>query len=419
MRLRLKNLFSFIIIGWMILFPAFRAPAQFLGYRLENDRKKIQIPFEIYNNLIVIPVKLNGIIPLNFVIDTGVRSSIITDKIITDILRLPYSRKIVVNGPGDYIKLEAYVVNKVDINMDGVIGTNQSLLVLEKDYLKLRNYLGTEVHGLVGFDLFNRFVIEIDYAQKVITFYEPKYFKPPKRFTSIPLSIEDTKPYIDGIVSYGDSIRFAGKFLIDTGASHALMLNETSSEDIFTPPLNLETEIGRGLGGPIYGKIAVIDKFNLDDYTFNNVVASFPDPKSYPDTVGLVYRNGTIGGEMLSRFSIIFDYFDKKIYLRKNHNYRKEFGYNMSGLTIIATGDDLNSFKVADVREGSPADLAGIQKGDSILYVNGLSTEKITLNDTYKLFNYRDGKKINLYIKRGDMYEKKAFRLKDVLDSEK
>jgi len=404
----------FVLLIFFLIFPA-EVLSQFLGYKILGDRKRVKIPFEIYNNLVVVPVKLNGIIPLNFVVDTGVRSSIITDRYITDVLRIPYSRKITVNGPGDYVILEAYVVTDVDIVLQGVVGTDQSVLVLKEDYLQLRNYLGAEVHGLIGHDLFTRFVVEINYAKKILTLHEPENYKPRKKYKKIPLSVEDTKPYIYADVKISDSSEIHGKFMLDTGASHAVLINQNSDANVIVPNKYIESDIGRGLGGPISGKIAPIIQISFDNFRFRNLVASFPDPDSYPDTVGLVFRNGTIGGELLSRFTATFDYFNKKLYLRKNQKYSKTFGYNMSGLTVAAEGTDLKSYKITNVLKGSPADLAGIQNNDYIQYINGIDIDNIELNEIYQLFNYKDGKKISMYITRGKKTMRKKFRLDDFL----
>lgn len=390
--------------------------AQAYGYKLMYDKKKVHIPFEIYNNLVVVPVKLNGVVPLNFVVDTGMRSTMITEKLITDILRLPYSRKISLNGPGDYIVLEAYVINSVDIVMDGAIGSDLSILVLDKDYLNLRNHLGTEVHGMLGYDLFNRFIVGLDYNRKLMTLYEPEFFKPPRRYAEIPLSIEDTKPYIFAKIQLNDTSMVYVKLMVDSGASHALMLNPDSHEKINIPEKNFDSQIGVGLGGPIQGKISVIDDVEFDKFKFSNVVTSFPNPESYPDTIGLVYRNGTIGGELLSRFKVIFDYFNKKIYLKKNpSSYHKDFGYNMSGLTVIADGEDLDIYRITRVKEGSPADEADIRINDIIESVNGIDNEKLELSDLYKIFNYKAGKKVRMSIKRDGAILLKTFKLEDIL----
>jgi hypothetical protein len=408
-------LFIFIFLAGIILPQT--TNAQFYGYKLMYSKKKIHMPFEIYNNLVVIPIKLNGVVPLSFVVDTGVRSTIITEKLITDILKLPYSRKITVNGPGDYIIMEAYVINKVDIVMDGAIGSDQSILVLEKDYLNLRNHLGTEVHGMTGYDLFNRFVIGFDYNKSIMTLYEPEYFKPPKNYAELPLSIEDTKPYIFAKVQINDTSMVYAKLMVDLGASHALMLNPDSHEKIFIPELNFETKIGIGLGGPISGKISVIEGLEFDKFEFEEVVTSFPDKESYPDTIGLVYRNGTIGGELLSRFKVIFDYFNKKVYFKKNHaSYKKEFGYNMSGITVIADGEDLNIYRILEVMKDSPADKADIRVDDTIEFINGISYEKLKLHDMYQIFNFKEGKKIKMGIRRNGQLLYKTFRLESLLE---
>jgi hypothetical protein len=411
------NLIVLLLLILVVCSPG-HVSAQFFGYKLMYSKKKVHIPYEMYNNLVVIPIKLNGVVPLNFVVDTGIRSTIITEKLITDILRLPYSRRISVNGPGDYIILEAYVINNVDIVLEGAIGSDQSILVLEKDYLNLRNHLGTEVHGLMGFDIFNRFIVGFDYNRKIMTLFEPEYFKPPRRYEEIPLSIEDTKPYIFAKIQINDTSMVYAKLMVDSGASHAIMLNEDSHEDIIIPESNFDTQIGIGLGGPISGKISIINSIEFDKFKFTDVITSFPDPEAYPDTIGLVYRNGTLGGELLSRFKVIFDYFNKKIYLKKNPiSYKKEFGYNMSGLTVIADGEDLDIYIISKVKEGSPAAKADIRINDTIVSINGIDNEKLQLGDIYKIFNYKAGKKVKMYIRRNGAVMSKSFRLEDLLSS--
>ena len=93
---------------------------------------------------------MNNAIPLKFIMDTGVRSTIITNKDLTDVLNLPYNRVITINGPGDFTMLEAYVVSQIDLCLEGVTGYDQTILVLKDDYLKLKNFMGIDVHGMIG-----------------------------------------------------------------------------------------------------------------------------------------------------------------------------------------------------------------------------------------------------------------------------
>ena len=358
---------------------------------------------------------LNNRLPLKFVVDTGVRSSIITDRVITDMLDLPYNRKITINGPGDYSVLEAYVVTQVDLSIEKVHGYSQAILVLEEDYLQLRNYLGTEVHGIIGWELFNRFIIEFDYINEIMVLHEPEYFKPKRKYTAIPITIEDTKPYIMTEIQITDSISLPAKLLIDTGASHALMLNKKSDDDFYIPEKNLQADLGRGLGGKITGRIARIHQLEIDEFRFENLIASFPDPETYPDTLSIGERNGTLGGEILTRFKVIFDYHNQYLYLKKKHGYKKAFEFNMSGLTVSAKGDNLRIFEVELVRKDSPADRADIREGDIILSINGYSDKNINLNEIYQIFNSKEGRRIRLRISRDGKIIQKKFRLERIL----
>ena len=89
------------------------APGQHLGFALTNGKKRVQIPIEIYNNLVVVPVVLNDALPLKFILDTGVRTTILTQKTFSDILNLPYSRKYRISGSGGDKLVDAYLTNNV------------------------------------------------------------------------------------------------------------------------------------------------------------------------------------------------------------------------------------------------------------------------------------------------------------------
>ena len=116
-----------------------------LGFKIsDKSRKRVDIPFEIHNNLIVIPVILNDRLPLKFILDTGVRTAILTDKSISDFLNINYSRTRTIYGAGGRKIIDAYIANNVTIELPGVRGNGHALFVLEEDLLQLRNFLGVE-----------------------------------------------------------------------------------------------------------------------------------------------------------------------------------------------------------------------------------------------------------------------------------
>jgi C-terminal processing protease CtpA/Prc len=140
--------------------------------------------------------------------------------------------------------------------------------------------------------------------------------------------------------------------------------------------------------------------------------------------------------------------------VEKNSNFTDPFYYNMAGLTIehdgvdvvtesttssnfnfsssknadrgtlSSAGKDVNVFTqislvpryiVVDVREDSPAALAGLKKGDEIVTVNGRDAYRIKLFSLNNLFSSRVGKRISLKFKRNDVVSKATFILKKVI----
>ncbi|HET9487713.1 MAG TPA: aspartyl protease family protein [Chryseosolibacter sp.] len=404
----------YLLLAFALL-VSLTALGQGLGFTLANGKKKVQIPIEIYNNLIVIPVVLNGALPLKFILDTGVRTAILTEKTFSDILNLSYSRKYTISGPGGEQIIDAYITNNVSLELPGVSGRGHALLVLGQDYLELRNYLGTDVHGILGYELFSRFIIEVNYEKKTLTIMLPRHFKKKRKFQSIPIRIEDTKPYITTSVVLADGTQLSAKLLVDSGASHGLMLEPTSDSRIVVPSNTISSVIGRGLGGEITGKVGRIQSIKLANYEIKQVIANFPDPNSYFDSLklGATERNGAVGGELLSRFTVIFNFPDEEIYLKKNSAFKKKFHYNLSGLTVKAKGSRLNVFEVTEVRKESVSDLGGVRIGDLILSINGINTSGLDLNSINGFFNAKPGKKITLVLDRKGEKLKIEFELAD------
>jgi len=405
------------VFGLALFLLPLLAGGQNLGFAITEGHTKIKIPIEVYNNLIIVPVVLNGKLPLKFILDTGVRTTILTEKAFSDFLHLVYARKYTISGPGGVKLIDAYITNNVSIDMPGVHGEGHAMLVLDQDYLELRNYLGTDVHGILGYELFSRFVVEIDYENKSLTLMLPERFKSHrKKFEELSIKVQDTKPYFVTTVQMNDSTSLQAKLLIDTGASHGLLLDPQSDTAIKVPDKYLTSIIGRGLGGVIEGKIGRIKGIRLGKYQLNGVIVNFPDPNSYSDTLKndrTIPRHGSMGGEILSRFTVIFDFPHEKVYFRKNGIFKNEFHYNVSGLTIKAVGIFLREYEITNVRMNTTAQLADIQVGDKILSINNESSSELNLDKLDDILNSKPGKKVVLEIERHGKKIKREFFLKN------
>lgn len=412
-------LLIFLFAGAALIHDA-QAQYTYRGFTITDERaRRVEIPFELHSNLIVVPVKVNGgEQELKFILDTGVRTAILTNDIYVDSIPRPNDRVISLMGAGKQGKVSAFVSNNIDFALpEGIVAEGNAMLVLQEDYLQLDNHLGVRIHGIMGYELFSRFIVEVDYLNQILVFHKPEYFKPRRSYRELHMTIEDTKPYIDGIrYKVNDTTYVPIKLMIDTGASHSLLLDTESQEHIDVPEKNLEGYLGRGLSGEIYGYLGRVEAIRMADYELEEIIASFPEDSSMINpSRAKTLHNGNIGGSILKRFRVVFDYANEKMYIKKNRLFRKEFEYNMSGMELMAVGPLLSTLVVSKIIKGTPADRAGIREGDLVFSVNGRRPPELDLSIYSALVSKRPGKRIRVKVLRQGELVKKKFILERVL----
>lgn len=390
-----------------------------LGFDLDNGAKVVELSFIRESNLIIVPIKINGEGPYNFILDTGSESGMVFDKWVIGENNLVNARTVPVYAADGNKVTDLWVANNLSIKFPGVSGVQQSMLVLQENFIDIENVIGVQAHGILGSEIFNRFVVEVDYDKKLLRLYNPKDFRVPKGFKKVPITLENFRPFVKATVKQEKTKSAEVKLLIDTGASSALFLDATKHEHIRLPEKTVDHTLGRALVGVIEGKIGRVKRFNLGKFKFKKVTTSFPenwivsktgnkDPTGDP-------RHGTVGSEILSRFRVIFDYHEKAIYLKKASGYSENFKFNSAGLNVLAVGDELNSYFVTDIIEDSPAVKAGLQTGDEIIAIDGKPAFFYSLTDINAIFRGPRGRVLILIIRRDGKLEQKELRLKPLL----
>lgn len=385
--------------------------------------KRVVIPFELINNLIVIEAQINDSGPLKFILDSGAGRNIITNLHDED-LTLNNVNTVAVAGLGEGNTLEAFQSFENSIRIgDRIQGQNAEVLILKEDVIQLSTFMGTEVNGILGYDFFQSFAVEVHYRRKELRIYEPEPFRNKfeelpghRKWYSFPITVEDKKSYI--IADYKHSERDSYiplLLLLDTGASNSFSLYESTDEDITVPANTISAIIGTGLSGRVTGELGRVKSMKIDEFIFHEPVVSFPDSISVRRVLKAENRKGSIGGDIFRRFKTIFHYQNEQLYLRKNRDFGEDFNYNASGIVVSTPVPNMPYFVVAYVREESPAYYAGIQEGDIITEINGEKAYQLSLNDFINYFQNKKSNSLRLRIQRDTISHYIRFNMNNVL----
>jgi predicted aspartyl protease len=384
---------SFIIAACIIFFVTESSAQKF---DFPGKRKKELVPFKMVKNLMIIKLTVNGKGPFNFVLDTGVGLFIISDPKLIDSVAIKNLRSINIMGLGAGEPLSAYVTPSIDIGFGSTSARGVSAAILKKDIFELSNYVGMPIHGLIGFEFFNSFIVRINFNLSMLTIYRPDTHYVLKKGHRIPLSIEDRKPYLFSEIELERGEKVLVKLILDTGAGHPLSLETYEGLPFEIPGVSIEGNLGIGLTGPISGRIGRLAAVTLGKHRLENVIAAFPNYEDVAAKVYSVKRNGNMGITFLKRFNVVFDYNSSALYIKPGTLLSEPFEHDMSGMELASAGDKYERLLISRVEPGSPAAEAGLSRDDEILAINFKPVADMNATEIDNLFRSKSERSLIL-----------------------
>jgi len=421
-------------------------------FQINNPRKKVVIPFQFLNNLIFISVDVNGE-QLTFLLDTGVEQTVLFSLDDKDEVKLFDLQKLKLKGLGSNEAIDSYKSSKNKIAIKDLVDYNHEIyIILDQDF-NFSSQVGIPVNGILGYNFFKKHIVEIDYERKKIIVYDHSNKKInarlQKKFKKDSISIEDKKPYSISNINTGNEI-IPSKLLIDTGNSDAVWVFTNKTKKLSLPARNIQDYLGRGFSGNVYGRRARIRSFEFGDTVFDFPLITFPDSASVKSVNFVPDRVGSIGSEIISRFSVVFDYENHAIYTRPNSNIKRLFQFNMSGIEVEHAGlewvketyeekpnqgikiytdsSDRNIqnslqvrfklkpiFRISSVRVNSEAEKARLKVWDRITKINRQASHGFTIEMINNLLKSEEGKMIEMEVERDNKIYTYKFQLKKII----
>jgi predicted metalloprotease with PDZ domain len=167
----------------------------------------------------------------------------------------------------------------------------------------------------------------------------------------------------------------------------------TSHPQIVPATLTAPGINGFGVGGPAIGRLGRVASVGIGDFTLTDLVADYSAQTQGAFAAPFVAAN--IGGNLLRRFTITFDYRNGTMALVPNATLHEPDVYERSGLFLIRHG---GSTVVADARPGTPAASAGIVKGDVVASIDGSPAGGMSLGQIRDVFYQPAGTVVTLQI---------------------
>ncbi len=359
--------FAHVALNVAVTDADFAMPKMVATARIDDPSGSTTIPFDLVNNHIYVDGRIDGK-PARLLVDTG-GVNLLTPTAAKK-FGIVGEGKLAGGGVGDQ-KVDLALGHAQEVRVGNAVLAKPVFYIL--DLGALAQVEGVEADGLVGYEMFRRFGVEIDYARHRLVLTDPAKFAPPAGATAIPFKLSDRIPIVTGSL---DGLPM--QISIDTGSRASITLHAP-----FVKANNLvakyhaapEAVMGWGVGGPSRGRPARFGTLQLGDVRIDGIAGdlymgnkgAFADPD----------LSGNLGGGVLRRFDVAFDYAKSTMYLAPNPEWAgKPDAFDRSGLWLLGDGD---AFKVVDVASDSAALKAGLQLNDRVVSIGGEAIGKRSL----------------------------------------
>lgn len=347
----------------------FAMPKMPVTARIDDPSGITTIPFDLVNNHIYVDGRVDGK-PARFLVDTG------GVNLLTPVAAKKFGivgeGKLAAGGVGDE-KVDLALAHAQEVRVGNAVLVKPVFYVI--DLGDLPKAEGVEADGLVGYEMFRRFGVEIDYTNHRFVISDPAKFVPPAGAIAIPFQLGDRIPIVTGTLD-GLPMRIS----IDTGSRSSLTLHAPFVRDnrlVEKYHAAAEAVMGWGVGGASRGRPARLGTLQIGDVRIDGVAGDmFMGNKGAFTSPDLT---ANLGGGVLRRFDVAFDYAKKIMYLAQNAAWLgKADSFDRSGLWLIGDGD---AFKVVDVAPDSAALKAAMRLNDRVLAIGGEVISQRSLAD--------------------------------------
>jgi hypothetical protein len=273
-----------------------------------------ELTYEPFAGLILVSVTIADSPPMDFVLDSGATQSSITDRSLAAALGLEVREAGLARGMGSGAT-RVLIADDICIRADGQEFL-RSPLVVHDIGVKLSQMARRDIHGFLGSDLFQRWVVEIDPATRRLLLHEPETYRAPPGGDVLPLQVVDRRPVIEAeVVTEPGKKPVPVRLVVDTGSGRYMSLISGSKRRL-KPPDNRSLGASVGVVGETLVVVAPVARLTVGSRVTTNLESAWMEPYQIPAVRNIPKLNGILGNALLSRYNAVFDYRGGRLILR-------------------------------------------------------------------------------------------------------
>ena len=364
---------------------------------LPTTRPPGEVPFELTQNHVFLPVSVGERAPSWFLLDTGAQFSALAQTTV-EAMHIETQGEGRARGAGAAV-VRTTILSNIDLKIGGLPVNLSQMAGLPLTPISLSE--GRAIEGIVGYSVIREFVVEIDYARRLVRLHDPATFAVPNGAVVVPITFNNGHPVVAAALTLPDGRTLPMRMMVDTGARGAVVINRPFAEkNLFydTFALAIDAALGLGIGGATHQRFGRAKRFDLGGFALEAPIVSAALDRAGATASAEV--DGMIGGELLRRFTVTFDYAHRRLLLAPNNAFTEPFEFDMFGASFNAADLKFDRILVRFVLPNTPAAEAGLKEDDEIVTIDGRSAAALTIGGMRELFEKPDQRHV-LHVRRG------------------
>ena len=271
----------------------------------------IELPFRVAaDGLVLLTGRVNGQHDVEFILDTGAPVTVLIENGRTRALNLDTTgaRRL---GGDDPASPMGVIRGGYSVAFGRVALTELTAVIIPGASLPCpERFDAIGFGGVVGADLFRRFVVEIDWTRRVVSLHEPSSWSARANLRAVPLVFEGGHPYVQSTIHLADGSRVPTRLHLDTGMNLGLSLATGAGKPFVAPAGGRERSacFVSARTTAIEGAAVGVE---LGEARIANVTPVYAPATGASST----RQSGALGAAALSRQSLVVDYPRNRIFI--------------------------------------------------------------------------------------------------------